>query len=575
MTFDTVEPTFFTRFPRSSKGFVISLLTLIAIFFVEFYFIHHVSTLNPEISAKYRGYPVTNLSLWERVLQQNYTNKLLSKTPLSYSLSEFHKYLSHVTSQDEVNKDQYCDEKLCLNGLCSDDLTQCICEKGFTGKWCEFRCDNVGCCEMNEIIEECIGEWVSQGCGNSFPQTTKNSVPCSLNNACLIQAYSQGRCQQNNSTSSSLLNNAYELQRDLLVNKTNQFSLAYLDQTEVSSAKSVVESLMITQIKMIELLQSSNLPSPLIEAITEMSIHSLSQTINLTHTLSRAVAERDVQIGIRELSMINDVAHDLFHDLCADIKVSPAQRGCPSYPSLGGGGFHLSVGFYVIFFVVLGGIEVMVNLNPVIVSHFAWTVVITRFMRVTLFATTTLGPIDYSCRLHYSLQPGDHGGCGDLLFSGHSIIIMCVICLSWQFKWVPKIASLILTLFGFHTMFSSAFERFHYSADVILAIYITPLVFIVIGNIFQVNLPDPVREKIIQKRKSITGQKLWITYLLFFGILGGILNEDTVGSLLGFSFAFIFFLIVHFISHKMGYDSTNYFVQGSILDFNRNKTHRP
>ena len=44
-----------------------------------------------------------------------------------------------------------------------------------------------------------------------------------------------------------------------------------------------------------------------------------------------------------------------------------------------------------------------------------------RLARVSCFASTTLPVIDLSCRLRFNgIQNG--GGCGDYLYSGHTII---------------------------------------------------------------------------------------------------------------------------------------------------------
>eukprot|EP00049_Salpingoeca_infusionum_P007257 m.118000 g.118000 ORF g.118000 m.118000 type:complete len:195 (-) comp13639_c0_seq6:257-841(-) len=106
------------------------------------------------------------------------------------------------------------------------------------------------------------------------------------------------------------------------------------------------------------------------------------------------------------------------------------------------------------------------------------TVFIARFIRALTFLSTALAPINLNCRKIFK-GPSESGGCGDLLYSGHGVVVSACIIYSWV-QTQPRVhwmISLLITIAGFHSMWCSAVERFHYTADMTLAFFMTFFIF--------------------------------------------------------------------------------------------------
>eukprot|EP01147_Barroeca_monosierra_P000940 gene940-4193_t len=117
-------------------------------------------------------------------------------------------------------------------------------------------------------------------------------------------------------------------------------------------------------------------------------------------------------------------------------------------------------------------------------THMILTLVVSRAIRTVTFLSTTLGPLNPNCRVIFS-GASESGGCGDLLFSGHGTVVTAVTCLVWV-QTQPRcflIGKILITFAAVHSMWASAVERFHYTADMVLAVAVTLLVFIALDPI--------------------------------------------------------------------------------------------
>ena len=145
---------------------------------------------------------------------------------------------------------------------------------------------------------------------------------------------------------------------------------------------------------------------------------------------------------------------------------------------------HMEVAYWAIFLTVGGVYAVFLHGEYVVGNQLLLSVVLSRLLRVISFMTTTLPPPNPECRMHFS-SAGDGGGCGDLLFSGHSTLVMTGICFVWSmdvpFR-VPIVFRVLATLVGFHELATSAVEKMHYTVDIFLGIVVTGLVYVVFKN---------------------------------------------------------------------------------------------
>nr|CCD17562.1 unnamed protein product [Trypanosoma congolense IL3000] len=73
--------------------------------------------------------------------------------------------------------------------------------------------------------------------------------------------------------------------------------------------------------------------------------------------------------------------------------------------------------------------------------------------------------------------------CGDLMFSGHTVILTLHLMFQWVYgsmvHWVFRPVSLVVVIFSFYCIIAS---RFHYTDDVLVALYLTVATFIAIGH---------------------------------------------------------------------------------------------
>ena len=91
----------------------------------------------------------------------------------------------------------------------------------------------------------------------------------------------------------------------------------------------------------------------------------------------------------------------------------------------------MEVAYWAIFLTVGGVYAVFLHGEYVVGNQLLLSVVLSRALRVVSFMTTTLPPPNPECRMRFS-SAGDGGGCGDLLFSGHSTLVMTGICFVWS-----------------------------------------------------------------------------------------------------------------------------------------------
>jgi hypothetical protein len=109
----------------------------------------------------------------------------------------------------------------------------------------------------------------------------------------------------------------------------------------------------------------------------------------------------------------------------------------------------------------------------VIVISFLAICILSHLLRVSMMSSGWAPPTD----LHDLLFRVDaSNGCGDLMFSSHTIYTMSFVCVIFKYfnfkwlKWIMALGQLMIVPFILAA-------RKHYSVDVFTALYVTPLVF--------------------------------------------------------------------------------------------------
>lgn len=118
------------------------------------------------------------------------------------------------------------------------------------------------------------------------------------------------------------------------------------------------------------------------------------------------------------------------------------------------------------------------------------TVVVLRLLRLLFFGCTSLPMVNLSCRTQFGVNGIKNGGaCGDFLFSGHGSIVAASVCLFWSQRaagaprW-PLLLLLPLTLVLTVVTFGYAFERWHYTIDVMVGFCVTVPVWVASARLF-------------------------------------------------------------------------------------------
>ena len=148
------------------------------------------------------------------------------------------------------------------------------------------------------------------------------------------------------------------------------------------------------------------------------------------------------------------------------------------------------------------------------------TICVARLLRVTCFVGTTLPLIDVTCRLGKDLGNPINGGCGDYLYSGHAVIQFVGLCMVWQAhlrrrpRW-PLPLLLLVSLASLAAVFGYTLERYHYTADVLLAGYLTTATWVGLGTLIGVE-PREVRRRYLPlprvRRHGLGGPKVSCEY---------------------------------------------------------------
>ena len=119
------------------------------------------------------------------------------------------------------------------------------------------------------------------------------------------------------------------------------------------------------------------------------------------------------------------------------------------------------------------------NAEYTFIHRLITSITVLRFLRFCFFGSTTLPMINLSCRTSFIVNGIKNGGaCGDFLFSGHGSIVAASICLFWSQRsagaprW-PILLLLPLTILLVVVTFGYAFERWHYTMDVMLGYCVT------------------------------------------------------------------------------------------------------
>lgn len=130
------------------------------------------------------------------------------------------------------------------------------------------------------------------------------------------------------------------------------------------------------------------------------------------------------------------------------------------------------------------------NAEYTLIHRLIVSLTVLRLLRILMFASTSLPMINLSCRTQFSANGIRNGGaCGDFLFSGHGSIVAASVCLFWSQRTVgaprwPLLVLLPLTLILIIVTFGYAFERWHYTIDVMLGYCVTIPVWLASSPLF-------------------------------------------------------------------------------------------
>lgn len=126
--------------------------------------------------------------------------------------------------------------------------------------------------------------------------------------------------------------------------------------------------------------------------------------------------------------------------------------------------------------------------------RFGRVLVLSQCLRIASFLVTSLPGPNYHCRLNspeYNpprsfkglfLNPDPFKGCGDLIFSSHTIfMLLCALTINkYGRPWMRRIMWTLVMCFA--VLCISA--RKHYTVDVVVAMYTVPLVWVFIEKVF-------------------------------------------------------------------------------------------
>jgi hypothetical protein len=166
--------------------------------------------------------------------------------------------------------------------------------------------------------------------------------------------------------------------------------------------------------------------------------------------------------------------------------------------------------------------------------------------RTLTFLSTRLPTIALDCRVNEA-DMSKLGGCGDYIFSGHAVVMLSLLCLVWSQRaarrprWpllllLPLSVALALAVFGY------ALERWHYTVDIVLPLYVTPTMWACSRQVFGDEPPraDGERlERLIDFDRMLgRGGKVFLSTQVLATMIGGgvavgAANASLVGSAMG------------------------------------------
>lgn len=130
------------------------------------------------------------------------------------------------------------------------------------------------------------------------------------------------------------------------------------------------------------------------------------------------------------------------------------------------------------------------NAEYTFIHRLIFSLAVLRLLRLLFFGCTSLSMINLSCRTQFGVNGIRNGGaCGDFLFSGHGSIVAASVCLFWSQRaagaprW-PLLLLLPLTLILVVVTFGYAFERWHYTIDVMVGYCVTIPVWVASAPLF-------------------------------------------------------------------------------------------
>ncbi len=160
-------------------------------------------------------------------------------------------------------------------------------------------------------------------------------------------------------------------------------------------------------------------------------------------------------------------------------------------------------------------------------SHLFTGVMVVRFLGVCFFAqilrcitflVTILPGPNYHCRPQspdynpprafsdFFFRPDAFYGCGDLLFSSHTIFVLLCTLTYTKFAdgvWIKRGMWLLVVVFGILVVSA----RKHYSVDIIVAWYTVPLLWIAYERFFPEKIPSEILTEMNQRKsESVSGE---------------------------------------------------------------------
>jgi hypothetical protein len=210
---------------------------------------------------------------------------------------------------------------------------------------------------------------------------------------------------------------------------------------------------------------------------------------SLASTLAREKAERFALSVEKQLLTPRDLLHDTLYHKCVDKPELPhSPQGCVDRLWLRVFLTNVAVHWAIAIIIVTLVWRAMLCYEYVIAHRLATTLIGSHGVRTTCFVATSLPMMNLRCRTQFTAV-SNGGGCGDYLFSGHAVVMVsCLLMMFHQHaisapRWPLWLLCLLTLCFGVVT-FGYALERWHYTVDILLALYVTPVLWSWSGHLW-------------------------------------------------------------------------------------------